>query len=156
MLWVGGWGEPMRFSKEGMQQACMSNFTKLNKLLIHSTAISLDALYAAFFTVLQKLPGYAEQLASAQASHATYANVARLYQFFLQCHSCSVYHTGSSQRVHYKLAMYTLILHGTRVCRRSQHCYHIFFTGHNYVDVYCNQMFMNYLLYTSYVFVHRE
>ena len=86
MLWVGGWGEPMRFSKEGMQQACMSNFTKLNKLLIHSTAISLDALYAAFFTVLQKLPGYAEQLASAQASHATYANVARLYQFFF----CSV------------------------------------------------------------------
>lgn len=56
----------------------MSNFTKLNKLLIHSTSISLDA---AFFIPLS-LPGYAEQLASAQASHATYANVARLYQFF--------------------------------------------------------------------------
>ena len=59
----------------------MSNFTKLNKLLIYSTSISLDA---AFFIPLS-LPGYAEQLASAQASHATYANVARLYQFF-----CSV------------------------------------------------------------------
>lgn len=76
----------------------MSNFTKLNKLLIYSTSISLDA---AFFIPLS-LPGYAEQLASAQASHATYANVARetLPVFFLQCHSCSVYHTGPSQSVY--------------------------------------------------------
>ena len=59
------------------------------------------------------MPGYAKQLASAQASHATYANVARLHQFFFAV-SAVVCITQDPPKV--CTSMYTLILHGTQVC----------------------------------------
>ena len=114
----------------------MSNFTKLNKLLIYSTSISLDA---AFFIPLS-LPGYAEQLASAQASHATYANVARetLPVFFCSV-TAVVYTTQDPPKV------CTCNVHINSPWDRDSRLQMIptllsyFLTGHNYVDVYCNQ-----------------